>query len=52
MINGGRGAHDFCQICFFFKFSAVYLMRSKNQVSTYFKQYLADHRFSGTPAPP
>ena len=26
-------------------------MRSKSEVSTYFKQYLADDRFSGTPSP-
>ena len=26
-------------------------MRSKSEVSKYFKQYLADHRFSGTPSP-
>ena len=39
----------------FSRFSAVYFMRSfmrsKNGVSKYFKQYLADHRFSGTPSP-
>ena len=39
----------------FSRFSAVYFMRSfmrsKNEVSKYFKQYLADHRFSGTPSP-
>ena len=27
----------------------MYFMRSKSEVSKYFKQYLADHRFSGTP---
>ena len=26
-------------------------MRSKSEVSKYFKQYLADHHFSGTPSP-
>ena len=26
-------------------------MRSKSEVSKYFKQYLADHRFSGTSSP-
>ena len=26
-------------------------MRSKSEVSKFFKQYLADHRFSGTPSP-
>ena len=26
-------------------------MRSKSEASKYFKQYLADHRFSGTPSP-
>ena len=35
----------------FSRFSAVYFMRSKIEVSKYFKQYLADHRFSGTPSP-
>ena len=35
----------------FSRFSAVYFTRSKNEVSKYFKQYLADHRFSGTPSP-
>ena len=35
----------------FSKFSAVYFMRSNSEVSKYFKQYLADHRFSGTPSP-
>ena len=39
----------------FSRFSAVYFMRSfmrsKSEVSKYFKQYLADHRFSGTPSP-
>ena len=33
------------------RFSAVYFIRSKSEVSKYFKQYLADHRFSGTPSP-
>ena len=31
--------------------SAVYFMRSKSEVFKYFKQYLADDRFSGTPSP-
>ena len=35
----------------FSRFSVVYFMRSKSEVSKYFKQYLADHRFSGTPSP-
>ena len=35
----------------FSRFSAVYFMRSKSEVSKYFKQYLPDHRFSGTPSP-
>ena len=35
----------------FSSFFAVYFMRSKSEVSIYFKQYLADHRFSGTPSP-
>ena len=35
----------------FSRFSAVYFMRSKSEVSKYFKQYLADHRFSGTTFP-
>ena len=35
----------------FSRFSAVDFMRSKSEVSKYFKQYLADHRFSGTPSP-
>ena len=35
----------------FSRFSAVYFMRSESEVSKYFKQYLADHRFSGTPSP-
>ena len=29
----------------------MYFMRSKSEVSKYFKQYLADHRFSGTSSP-
>ena len=36
---------------YFSRFSAVYFMRSKSEVSKYFKQYLADHRFSCTPSP-
>ena len=35
----------------FSRFSAVYFMTSKSEVSKYFKQYLADHRLSGTPSP-
>ena len=33
------------------RFSSMYFMRSKSEVSNYFKQYLAYHRFSGTPSP-
>ena len=29
----------------------MYFMRSKSEVSKYFKQYLADSCFSGTPSP-
>ena len=29
----------------------VYFMRSKDEVSRYFRQYLADHRFTGVPCP-
>ena len=35
----------------FSRFSAVYFMRSKSEDSINSKQYLADHRFSGTPSP-
>ena len=35
----------------FSRFSAVYFMRSKSEVSKYFKQYLAGHIFYGTPSP-
>ena len=35
----------------FSRFSTVCFMRSKSEVSKHFKQYLADHRFSGTPSP-
>ena len=35
----------------FSSFFAVYFIRSKSEVSKYFKQYLADHCFSGTPSP-
>ena len=35
----------------FSMYSSVYFMRSKNEVSKYLKQYIADHRFSGTPSP-
>ena len=32
-------------------FNAVYFMRSKDEVSRYFRQYLADYRFTGVPCP-
>ena len=32
-------------------FNAVYFMRSKDEVSKYFRQYLADYRFTGVPCP-
>ena len=35
----------------FTRFNAVYFMHSKNEVSRYFKQYRADHRFTGVPCP-
>ena len=35
----------------FSRYSAVYFMRSKNDVFKYFKQYLANHRFFGIPPP-
>ena len=35
----------------FSRFSAVYFTRSESEVFKYFKQYLADHRFSSTPSP-
>ena len=34
-----------------YRFSAVYFMRSSSEVSKYFKQYLADRRFSVNPSP-
>ena len=36
---------------YFSRFSDVYFMRSKTEVSKYSMQYLADHRFFGTPSP-
>ena len=33
------------------RFNAAYFMRSKNEVSRYFRQYLADYRFTGVPCP-
>ena len=33
------------------RFSAVYFMCSKDEVSRYFRQYLADYRFTGVPWP-
>ena len=33
------------------RFNAVYLVLSKNEVSRYFRQYLADYRFTGVPCP-
>ena len=35
----------------FTRFNAVYSMLSKNKVSRYFRQYLADYRFTGVPCP-
>ena len=35
----------------FTRFNAVYFMRSKDEVSRYFRQYLADYRFTGVPCP-
>ena len=35
----------------FTRFSAVYFMCSKDEVSRYFSQYLADYRFTGVPCP-
>ena len=34
----------------FSRCSAVYFMKSTSEVPKYFKQYRADHRFSGTPS--
>ena len=48
---GGKEYILFMVKDYFSRFSAVYFMRSKSEVSKYFKQYLADHRFSGTPSP-
>ena len=36
---------------YFSRCSAMYFMRGNIKVSRYFKQYLADHRFAGTPSP-
>ena len=35
----------------FTRFIDVYSMRSKDEVSRYFRQYLADYRFTGVPCP-
>ena len=35
----------------FTRFNAVYFMRSKDEVSRYFRRYLADYRFAGAPCP-
>ena len=35
----------------FIRFNAVYFTRSKYEVSRYFRQYLADYRFTGVPCP-
>ena len=35
----------------FTRFNAVYFMRSKDEVSRNFIQYLADYRFTGVPCP-
>ena len=35
----------------FTRFNAVYFMRGKDEVSRYFRQYLADYRFTGAPFP-
>ena len=35
----------------FTRFNAVYFMRSKDEVSRYFRQYLADYRYTGVPCP-
>ena len=35
----------------FTRSNAVYFMRSKNEISRYFRQYLADYRFTGVPCP-
>ena len=35
----------------FTRFNVVHLMRRKDEVSRYFRQYLADYRFTGVPCP-
>ena len=35
----------------FTRFNAVYFMRSKDEVSRYSSQYLADYHFTGVPCP-
>ena len=35
----------------FTRFNAVYSIRSKDEVSKYFRHYLADYRFTGVPCP-
>ena len=35
----------------FTRFNAVYFMRSKDEVSRYFRQYLVDYRVTGVPCP-
>ena len=35
----------------FTRFNAVYLMRSKDEISRYFRQCLADYRSTGVPCP-
>ena len=36
---------------FITRFNAVYFMRSKDEVSGYFRQYLADYRFTAVSCP-
>ena len=48
------GKKDICMLMIrdgFTRFNAVYFMRSKDEVSRYFRQYLADYRFTGVPCP-
>ena len=35
----------------FIGFNAIYFMHNKDEVSRYFRQYLADYRFTGVPCP-
>ena len=35
----------------FTRLNAFYFMRSEDEVSRYFRQYLADYRFTGVPCP-